>query len=151
MHRTYFCRTKAVALVALLSLAACSATYRQHGYVPPEEDLQQIIVGIDTRDTVAETIGVPTTGGVRDNSGYYYIQSRVKTFAYRAPAVVDREILAIYFDDSGVVENVVTYGLEDGRVVRLSRRVTQSGDNKLSFIRQLFGNIGGLSLESLTQ
>lgn len=151
MHRPSTLVRMGLAVLIAATVSACSAQYRLHGYIPPEEDLQQIVVGIDTRDTVAETIGVPTTSGVRNESGYYYIRSQVKTFAYRAPEVVDRSVLAIYFDEAGVVQDVVSYGLEDGQVVPISRRVTRSGDGKLSFVRQLFGNIGGLSLGSFLE
>ncbi|MDP4991044.1 MAG: outer membrane protein assembly factor BamE, partial [Marivita lacus] len=66
-------------------------------------------------------------------------------FAWQAPAVVDREILAITFDSNGVVENIERYGLQDGQVVPLARRITRSGDGDISFIRKLFGNIGGFN------
>lgn len=136
----------AVAIVAFSSMAACSAQYRTHGYMPPEEDLQQIVPGVDTRASVEELIGVPTASGVLNDSGFYYIESNVKQFGWQRPSVVDRQILAITFDTAGVVENITTYGLEDGKVVPLSRRVTKSADSNISFIRKLFGNIGGLNL-----
>ena len=50
------------------------------------------------------------------------------------------------FDADGVVRNITRYGLEDGRVVALTRRVTVTGDGDIGFIRQLFGNIGGINL-----
>ena len=47
--------------------------------------------------------------------------------SYSACAFVNpREIVAITFDDSGVVRNIERFGLEDGNVVALSRRVTDS-------------------------
>ncbi len=149
MHGTSRRVRALLAILAVTVVTACSAQYRQHGYMPPEEELQNVIVGVDTRDTVAETIGVPTTSGILNDSGYYYIRSEVRHFAHRRPQVVDRTVLAIYFDQAGVVEDVVTYGLQDGQVVPLSRRVTQSGDSKLSFVRQLFGNIGGFNLGNI--
>ncbi len=117
--------------------------------MPPEEDLQQIVPGIDTRASVEDVIGVPTASGVLRDSGYYYIESEVRHFAWKRPEVVTREVLAITFDEAGVVDNLVTYGLEDGQVVPLNRRVTQSGDGDIGFIRKLFGNIGGLSTDQL--
>jgi hypothetical protein len=42
----------ALALCCLIVVTGCSATYRNHGYVPPEEDLQNLVVGVDTRATV---------------------------------------------------------------------------------------------------
>jgi hypothetical protein len=47
-----------VFLVGVLS--ACAATFTNHGFVPPDAELEQILVGVDTRGTVEETIGPPS-------------------------------------------------------------------------------------------
>ncbi|MCG7492710.1 outer membrane protein assembly factor BamE [Thalassobius sp. Cn5-15] len=132
-------------VVAALSVAGCSASYRNHGFVPPADELAGILVGVDTRDSVSENVGPPTTGGVINNSAYYYVQSRVRHFAYREPEVVGREVVAISFDGQGVVSNIERFGLEDGQVVPLSRRSTDGGIVDQGFIRQLLGNIGQVS------
>jgi outer membrane protein assembly factor BamE (lipoprotein component of BamABCDE complex) len=127
---------------AMTALVACTAQFRNHGYVPLEDDLANIVVGIDTRDSVAETVGAPSTGGILDNSGYYYVRTRVRHYAYQAPKVIDREVVAITFDKRGVVNNIERYGLEDGKVVPLERRVTDASVANLSFLRQLLGSLG---------
>lgn len=131
-----------IAAGALLGAAGCAAQYRNHGYVPLEEDLAKITVGVDTRDSVAESIGTPSTGGVLNDSGYYYVHSKVRHYAYREPQVVEREVLAVTFDKRGVVRNIERYGLQDGNVVPLERRVTSSNVADKSFLRQLLGNLG---------
>lgn len=135
-----------LALTCVGMLTACAAQYRNHGYLPSDESLSNVIVGVDTRDSVAESIGDPGTSGVMDGGNYYYIGSTMRHFGPRRPEIVDRQIVAVEFDQSGVVSNISRYGLEDGRVVTLTRRVTQSGDGDIGFIRKLFGNIGGLDL-----
>lgn len=139
-----------VALTCAMLLSACVAQYRNHGYLPNEDELQNVVVGIDTRDTVAESVGVPGTSGVLNNGNYYYIGSRVRHFGLLAPKTIEREIVAVEFDQNGVVSNISRYGLEDGRVVTLTRRVTKVGDGDIGFIRRLFGNIGGLDLSQFT-
>ena len=143
-------RTKAMRMVVALAcaavLSACVAQYRNHGYLPSDSELSDVIVGVDTRDTVAETIGVPGTSGVLDQGNYYYVGSRVRHYGAFPPEIVEREIVAVEFDADGVVRNITRYGLEDGRVVALTRRVTATGDGDIGFIRQLFGNIGGINL-----
>lgn len=129
----------------LLTVAACSATYENHGYIPPQEDLDMITVGVDTRDTIADSIGRPTAFGVLQESGWYYAQSRWRNFAYKAPKVVDRQVVAITFDNDGVVENIERFTLDDGRVIALSRRVTESNVKGIGFLQQLLGNIGNLT------
>lgn len=149
MRGTFRIANLAMAGALLVALGACTAQYRSHGYIPPEEDLQQIVPGVDTRASVEDVIGVPSSAGVLRESGYYYVESEVRHFAWKRPEVVGREVLAITFDEAGVVNNLVTYGLEDGKVVPLTRRVTQTGDGDIGFIRKLFGNLGGLSADQL--
>lgn len=131
-----------VTALLCLTLAACSGTYRDHGYVPPPEDLEQVVVGIDTRASVEETLGSASSQSVVDESSIYFVRSRVRTFAMLAPEVVERKVVAISFDGGGIVSNVETFGLERGQVVPLARRVTSSGVQDKSFLRQLIGNIG---------
>ncbi len=135
---------KALAGLLLLALAGCSAVYRNHGYVPDDSELENIVVGVSTRESVAEEIGSPTTYGVKRDGRWYYVQSRWRHFAMYEPREIDRQLVAISFDSQGVVQNVERFTLEDGRVVPISRRVTDSNIKGVSFIRQLLGNIGNI-------
>lgn len=138
----------AVAGLVLL-VAACATIYRNHGYVPAEDELAQIEVGRDTRETVAEKIGRPSTQGLLNDVGWFYVQSRFEHFGPREPKEIDRQVVAITFTDSGVVDNIGRYGLEDGRVIEISRRVTETNIKGLGFIRQLLGSIGRLNAGDL--
>jgi len=131
-----------IILVASLALAGCSPTYRNHGYIPSDEDLQELAIGIDTRASVEDLVGPPSSGGLLEGGDYYYVRSRTKTFGIRAPKETERQVLVVSFDSAGVLQNVEQFGLEAGRVVRLSRRVTSSAVGNVSLIRQLLGNIG---------
>lgn len=137
--------TKAATLAAFLTLAACSPQYQNHGYIPPEEDLELIQVGSDTRETVAEKVGVPTSAGILSNSGYFYVKMQKRSVGPLAPKEIDRQVVAISFTENGVVSNVERFGLERGQVVPISRRVTSSPVADKSFLRQLLGNIGRFS------
>lgn len=140
---------RGMALLAFVTAAACSPITRNHGYVPSDDDLSQIAVGLDTRESVADTIGTPSSAGVVGESGYYYVAQRVQQRGPRAPEVISREIVAISFDTQGTVSNIERYGLEDGNVVAFSRRVTDSNVGGTSFLRQLLGNIGQIDTSNL--
>ncbi|WP_342592295.1 outer membrane protein assembly factor BamE [Oceaniglobus trochenteri] len=139
------------AIVLVLAVAGCTAIYRNHGYVPADDELEAVVVGQDTRETVAAAVGRPTSTGVLDVGGWYYVKSRFRHFAYRAPQEIEREVLAISFDETGTVENIERFGLQDGRVVALSRRVTDSNVKGIGFLQQLFGNIGNFSAGDFLQ
>ena len=134
---------KSIAVLCILALSACAPQFHNHGYVPTESDLAQVTVGVDTRASVEELIGAPATSGLMTESAAYYVQSRVSTFAWRAPEVIEREVLAISYDSAGVVTNIERFGLEDGQVVPISRRITGTSGTNESIIRRLIGSIGG--------
>lgn len=136
-------------VLALVVLASCSAVYRNHGYVPREDELVQIVVGDDNRASVAEKIGRPSSSGVLSGAGWFYVGSRWKHAGWKAPQEIERQVLAISFDEEGTVTNVERFGLEDGQVVVLSRRVTDSNIKGVGFIRQLLGNIGNFTAGQL--
>lgn len=140
---------KAAFGLLILAVGACAATFENHGYVPTDTDLEQIIVGVDTRDTVAETVGRPTSFGVLEGGGWYYTQSRWRHFAFTAPKIVDRQLVAITYTEAGTVENIERFTLEDGRVIALSRRVTNSNIKGISFIRQMLSNFGNFNAGQL--
>jgi outer membrane protein assembly factor BamE (lipoprotein component of BamABCDE complex) len=133
-----------VALMALAAMAACSPVYNYHGFIPTPDDLDEIEVGLDTRTTVASIIGEPGASGLLEEGAWYYVRSEFKHDSFKAPEEINREVVAISFDDDGVVENVERFGLERGQVVVLERRVTDSNIDGISFLRQLFGNSSAL-------
>lgn len=135
----------ALALCCLMLVMGCSATYRNHGYVPPEEDLQNLVVGVDTRATVDDVVGPPSLSGVQADGNYYYVRSRVREYGMYRPQVVERRVLAISFNDNDTIANIEEFGLEDGQVVPLARRVTDSSVVSNGFIRQILSNIGNIN------
>ena len=136
-------RGLAVAALAL-TLAACSPMMRYHGYAPTDADLAQIEVGRDTRETVAQKLGQPGMGGVMEGSGWFYVQSDWAHRQWRAPQETDRQVVAITFDQRDRVANVERFGLEDGEVVTISRRITDTGPRP-SVLSQVFRVLGNFS------
>ena len=148
---TKFGRAVILALSGLLLTlsVACTPTYQNHGYVPTDEDLAAIKIGVDTRDSIRSTIGEPSTLGLLSDIGWYYVQSRWKTVGGREPQEIDRQVVAITFNADGFVANIERFGLEQGKMVTLSRRVTGSNVRSQSISRQLLGNIGSISTDQL--
>ena len=102
-----------------------------------------------TPETVQKVLGLPSSAGILRDSAWYYVQSTVENYTYHAPKVVDRTVLAVNFDDRGVVRDVKRYGLSDGHIVNLETRTTETGGRELGVLEQLFGNILNLDAEAL--
>ncbi len=137
------------AILVAVVLTACSATFQNHGYIPPQKQLDAILIGVDTRDTLKASIGAPGTTGLLTDGAWYYVQSRFRNYTYNKPEEIDRQVVAVSFDRQGRVANIERFGLEDGRIVVLSRRVTESSVQGLGFLRQLFGNFGQIDVSQM--
>ena len=128
------------------AMTACAPIYRNHGYVPNEEDLAQLQVGKDTRETAAPKVGRPSASGLLNDQGWFYVQSRWEHKGALPPKEVDRQVVALSFSESGVLTNVEKFGMERGQIVPLSRRVTETNVKGLGILRQLFSNFGRLNV-----
>ncbi len=127
-------------------LSACSKIERSRGYVPNAEELAAIEIGVDTKLTVQESLGSPSTVGTFDDNSWYYIRSRHQRIAFFREEVINREVVAIYFTEDGRVDDLAHFGLEDGFVVSYSTRKTPTRGRELTILEQLLGNVGRTSI-----
>lgn len=138
-----------ILLPAVLALAACEARVTTHGYAPNEVERADILPGVDTVFSLEERIGRPVTYGLLDDNTWFYVQTQVEHLTYNPPKVIDRTVVAIDFDEDGVVTAVNSYGLEDGRIINLNTRVTENDSQRRGILERFFGSIGGFSAEQL--
>jgi outer membrane protein assembly factor BamE (lipoprotein component of BamABCDE complex) len=134
-----------VALVGsvLLTLAGCLGYDGdlQHGYVLEERQLDQVKQG-SSAEQVLVVMGTPSTTSTVGGSAWYYISQKTsQPVAFMQPKIVDRRIIAIYFDKNKRVERVANYGLEDGRVIDFVTRTTPTAGAEASFLASAFKNL----------
>ncbi|MBB5721982.1 outer membrane protein assembly factor BamE (lipoprotein component of BamABCDE complex) [Loktanella ponticola] len=135
-----------VAMIAALGVAvACTPITRNHGFIPLPEDLSALTIGVDTRDSVIAAVGPATSGGVLGENTLYYVASKFEHFGPFEPTEVDRQVVAMSFNAGGTLSNVERFTLQDGRVVTLSRRVTDDGIADVTVISQLLGSFGQIN------
>ncbi len=112
------------------------------GYILDEKALEFVPVG-SSREQVILSLGSPSSTATFDNEVFYYIsQKRHRSVAFMQPKVVDRRILAVYFDQKGKVASISNYGLQDGKVFDFISRTTPTGGKDLSFLGQLLAGVG---------
>ena len=136
-------------VLVMATLAACGGQYRNHGYMPLAEDVDALIVGVDTRDSIIEVMGVPTTGGVLTEEAMYYVRSRVHHKGYVKPNEIQRDVLVLSFDKNQILRNVERFGIEKGKFIRLEHRVTEAPGGDRSVLQQIIGSIGGFNPNSI--
>ena len=130
-------------------LASCSTIYKDHGYLPLDTDLKNVVIVKDTRNSVTELLGSPSGSGVLEDGAIFYISTKIKNFLFYEPKVVSRDMIVVSFDDKDLVENIEKFTLEDGRVVVLSRRVTSAPVKGPKILSQIFGNLGNADAGTL--
>lgn len=135
-------RASAACLLFAAAAAGCAPTVTNHGFAPQVAELQQIEAGVDTRGSVQRRLGRPSAYSAYDSDVWYFVASRIESFAFYRPRVVDRTVVAVRFDESGLVTEVNRYGLEDGRIVDLVTNTTPTYGRELSVLQQIFGNVG---------
>lgn len=132
-----------ISLAAALFLAGCQGEVIRHGHVFQEEDLQQIRVGM-SRDEVLLALGTPDTQSTVGGSAVYYISTTTeRQFAFLDPKVVDRRVVAVYFDENDQVKQIANYGLKDGKVFDFISRTTPPANSyEDGLFKQIFRNLG---------
>ena len=128
--------------LAIACLVACAPVIDNRGYVFDESLLPQLKVGTTSQTDIITLMGSPSTASTLNGGAYYYISSKFITEAYRAPRETERRVLAIFFDGDKKVRDLGFYTLEDGNIVTLVGRTTETQGRELSFLQQILGNLG---------
>ena len=128
--------------LTMAGLLACAPVIDNRGYVFDESLLPRLKVGTTTEADIITLMGSPSTASTLNGGAYYYISSKFITEAYRAPRETERRVLAIFFDDEKKIRDLGFYTLEDGNIVTIVARTTETQGRELSFLQQIFGNLG---------
>jgi outer membrane protein assembly factor BamE (lipoprotein component of BamABCDE complex) len=107
------------------------------GVIVTESMLAKVTPGT-SQQTVLEELGTPSATSALGFDAFYYVQQiRSTPVAFLRPKVVDRRVLAVYFE-KGKVNRVANYGLEDGVVFDYISRTTPVSGDETGFIMQFF-------------
>jgi len=134
--------TTAQALVIAILATSCASIESTHGYVPEPDLVERVRPGVHDKDSISQLLGTPTTSAGYKQEAWYYIAKRSERLAFFEEEVVEQQVLAVYFDDRGIVERIQSFDLEDAEQVALVERETLTRGKELTFMQQLFGNIG---------
>lgn len=145
MHRSF------IALLIALALLGCAPEQLTRGYVPAEDRLAEIRAGESDRASVEEILGSPSSIGTFEDTTWYYITRRTEKLAFFQEEVKDQQIVAIVFDESGVVSDIRRYSLEDTQEIDPVDRVTPTRGRELTVFEQLLGNIGRFTRDADTE
>lgn len=133
-----------VALIGLSSLAlsGCAKDINARGNLPPEEAFSQLQPGQQTRQDVQLILGTPSTVSSFGDETWYYISAMTTQYAFYSVEEIERNVIALKFDERGILQDIKNYGLEDGEDIQIVERETPTMGREFSLIEQLIGNLG---------
>ena len=139
---------KTLLVLVALAVMGCTPVVNNRGYLPDPDTEKKIGVGKDTKTSVQQALGFPSTQATFTAAGdaWYYITSVEKQIAFFAATTQSRAILAVYFDKDGKVTDLKHYSLRDGHIISFESRETPTKGKELTFLQQLFNATPGVPL-----
>ncbi|GAA5095012.1 outer membrane protein assembly factor BamE [Bartonella acomydis] len=126
----------AIAGCSILDSSGTSQIY-QEGYVIDKNALSSISVG-SSQEQVLLTLGTPSLKTKYDNEIFYYIsQTRYRGMQFMKTKIIDRKVLAIYFNKNEQVSKIANYGLRDGQVFDFIAQTTPTVTKEQPFLLQI--------------
>jgi len=126
-----------------LGAGACSPVVYHQGFQVVDVHPADIKVGTDTRSTVLQKLGSPTTTSTFDKDVWFYMSQLRSQTSFYNPKTIAREIVAISFDhDTQAVKAVDNFTLQDGRVIAYNTHETPTRGREMTVLEQLLGSIG---------
>ncbi len=141
-----FLRLSTAALVGLAAATAACAPVQTYNGFRSDRNNQEIPdpqVGVDTRDTVMQRFGSPSTTAVFDQTAWYYVGSVQERVAFYTPHITERQVMVVRFNGD-TVSAVEKYGMERGRIIAYNDQETPTRGRELGVLEQLLGNIGAM-------
>ena len=126
---------------------SCTANIKNYGYVPTKSELDTLVIGKDSKESVSKKVGLPTTVGLEGS--FYYVRSKFNEPGFRSAQLVERTVVLLSFDKRNLLRNVETFSVDKKTVVRLDYRVTETGLQNKNIFQQIIGSISGPSASSL--
>lgn len=135
-------KTILIATMVVLALSACTSRKFVRGYMADEEMVSSIKAQVDTHDSVQQMLGSPSSIATFDNDNWYYYSKKSESLAFFKENITELNIIAVRFDTDGYVTAVDRYSLDDLNNIDPVGKTTRTHGRELSFIQELFGNIG---------
>ena len=143
MKRSALCLLLLAGVTSGCSVFAPPAQLR--GNKVDAEQLKDMVPGTSTRADATSLLGSPTAKATFDDNTWIYISEKTQPRVGRTPGIASQDVVALTFDDRGVLRGVKHLTQDDAKPVSVVSRATPSPGSEASFLQQLLGNVGRFS------
>ena len=132
----------AIILTLGITSTACSNSRSVRGYIFDVELADAITAGVDNRQSVESTLGTPTIRGTFSTAVWYYVSTKVNVRPVFWPEAKQHRVLAVGFNEGGVVEKIENFDLSHMHNVNPVGGKTDTRGRNIGFFQQIFGSLG---------
>ena len=139
-------------ILTTLIISACNPFIDNHGFNHETLDISKIAIGTDTKDSVMEKFGSPSTTALYPShpgdtdTKWFYITKRTSTKAFFKPETLHQQTVAICFNNKNIVTDILK--IDGETVVSMNPDKTASTGYESNVMRDIFGNFGRYSAKS---
>lgn len=128
----------------LLLLSSCTTSIQQQGGSLGSFDLQKIKVGVDTKETIAEAYGQPSTKsifrGAENTERWYYTHRVLASSPLKGRRTLSHRSIVFTFAPNGTVQR---YGVIEGEhKISVNSKTTKELGYKTNLLKEMFRNVG---------
>jgi len=135
----------ALLLPGAIALGGCDNIVDQRGFAPTPGSVEKLEVGTQSREDVVRLIGSPSAVATFNPNVWYYISQTQESFAFLKPKVTAQKVMQVTFNDSGRIEGIKNYDLQDAQDITMVARTTPTSGKELTILEQILGNVGRFS------
>lgn len=137
-------------LATLALLAACSPRVDYRGKAPEIKNLTQIQRGVHTSHDVLAAVGSPTFESTYGPKTWFYIHKKTETTSFFKPDIVEKNTIAITFNDQDIVESLEDMDPEMQDINPITHKTPTVGADR-TILQQVFSNFGRVARKSETK
>lgn len=142
LHGLVLAGTLAGTLLAAAGCGLVEPVRDPRGNKVDDDRLAEIQPGVHSRADVATLLGSPALTSMFTDTTWYYVSAVSRNRIVRPAALDDQKVVAIHFDERGIVTKVDNVARDEMREIEPVARVTPTPGTERNFFQQLFGNIG---------
>ena len=131
--------------VFLPMLSACETIVDQRGFAPTPGSVEKLEIASQSREDVVRLIGSPSAVATFNPNTWYYISQKQESYAFFKPSMIEQNVLQLTFNESGRLQAMKKYDLENSRDIEMVSRITPTAGKELTILEQIMGNVGRFS------
>ena len=130
----------------LISLNSCSGRVSNHGSLNIEKQINTIIERKLEKAEIEALIGPPSTVSAFEFNKWYYINNRIKHFAFFKSEIIEHKVYELIFNSENQVIEINSYDEEDLNKIVYNEDYTDTRGNKQSLLNTILKGVGNSSL-----